>query len=282
MSPEKERKYCKPRTIKDKEFWWEMQAGNEEKALAILKQYPEVAFTISDPASTLSYACGGGMRALVLELLDIGVDPNYQCATSLGQTPLQACLTEGRLKKQSMQILHALLEAGADPNMINDLKGGLTPFMTACSTGQKDIVEKITMLLDYGASLTHEDHAGQAPLHHAACASPELIRLLIQKGADVCAKDLDGETPLHHAARGGGIAAFRTLLSNGADPLMKNKYGNTAADLVGMERDWNEAGASQKMKAIAGWQRKQLRRKAREARQEAGNKKVARNNKMKM
>lgn len=65
----------------------------------------------------------------------------------------------------------------------------------------------------------------------------EIIDVLIQKGADikgadVNAKGKDGFTPLHRAAQSGNLDEVKFLLKNGANPDIKNKWGQTALHVV--------------------------------------------------
>ncbi|WP_341821499.1 ankyrin repeat domain-containing protein [Wolbachia endosymbiont (group A) of Myopa testacea] len=53
------------------------------------------------------------------------------------------------------------------------------------------------------------------------------VNALIQNGADVNALDQRGWTPLHFAARDGDEDIVGVLITNGANPLLKNKDGST-------------------------------------------------------
>jgi len=70
-------------------------------------------------------------------------------------------------------------------------------------------------------------------LHSAASAGDaERVRELLKKGADPNVRDEYGNTPLHVAAYEGHVDVVRLLLEHGADPTVKNKDGDTPLDLA--------------------------------------------------
>ena len=79
------------------------------------------------------------------------------------------------------EILRELLQAGADPELPNDI--------------------------------------GRTAMHLAAnLGNVEVIRLLLEHGANIDTPDEDGATALWLAAAGGSVHALEHLLSAGADP----------------------------------------------------------------
>lgn len=70
--------------------------------------------------------------------------------------------------KRTVQIL---LRAGADPNLIHEEYG--TPFMSACSEGDVEIVQQ---LLKAGAQVNLQDRVGESPLHRAVTYPPKTRR----------------------------------------------------------------------------------------------------------
>jgi ankyrin repeat protein len=53
---------------------------------------------------------------------------------------------------------------------------------------------------------------------------------LLKRGAKIDQKQAGGSTPLHGAAYYGQSLIVKLLLAHGADPSLKNVFGNTAAD----------------------------------------------------
>ena len=104
-------------------------------------------------------------------------------------------------------IIRLLLDAGADPNAVDD--GGLTPL----HQGAKNSNPVITAhLLAAGADPNALDNEGYTPLHHSAArgGSGRVITRLLSAGADPLAESNDGRTPLHSGMR---YAAVRDVIS---------------------------------------------------------------------
>jgi ankyrin repeat protein/truncated hemoglobin YjbI len=131
-------------------------------------------------------------------------------------------------------------------------------------------VHRVTVLLDYGASLDDRDRSGLTALHYAVRGGKlPLIKLLLERCAQVNALDEDGLTPLLHLsktrskadpipvmellvasganvdarnemqttllmyfARQGKPEPVRWLLDHGADRNARNKSGQTAAEIA--------------------------------------------------
>lgn len=56
----------------------------------------------------------------------------------------------------------------------------------------------------------------------------QLCEYLISKGADVNAKDIQEKTALHYAIQEHRLETTKLLLSHGADPFAKSRYGDDA------------------------------------------------------
>ena len=111
--------------------------------------------------------------------------------------------------------VRSLLEAGADPNIRNDVNA--TALMWAA-----DDLEKSRLLIEHGADVNARSDDGRTPLLIAAgrYGSSALVKLLLDRGADPAAKGfaLFGEsTALSEALFIGDAAVVKMLLDRGAN-----------------------------------------------------------------
>jgi ankyrin repeat protein len=123
-----------------------------------------------------------------------------------------------------LEIMNALLMAGADPNIVtaeqpcrmggsaceyeNMLRpdGQTTPFMAAAGVGwregisrgrEADAIEAMRILLELGADVNHKNQAGHTALHGAAYRqAPRIVEFLVENGADLTATNERGWTAL--------------------------------------------------------------------------------------
>jgi hypothetical protein len=105
-------------------------------------------------------------------------------------------------------------------------------------------VEIIAALLDAGADPNaHANHRRSAPLHYAADGvvgdstwQPErqvvAIHALVAAGAQINSPDKNGASALHRATRTRCASAVRALLALGADPAARNGNGSTPFHLA--------------------------------------------------
>ena len=124
------------------------------------------------------------------------------------------------------------LDDGADSNASGS--DGMNPLMAA---SRNCGVPEIRLLLNCNADPKLADKFGRTALHFAVAAQKvdAGIELLIAAGADVNAIDREGRTPLHSAAansKSTGKAGAECLLRHSADPLTRNKNGETPFDLA--------------------------------------------------
>jgi hypothetical protein len=98
-------------------------------------------------------------------------------------------------------------------------------------------------LIERGADVRARNRRGAEPLHAATMGAPgsttwdppgqrAIVGYLIEAGADPNAAANGGVTPLHRAVRNRCSAAVQALLLGGADPLLRNDRGSSAADLT--------------------------------------------------
>jgi ankyrin repeat protein len=185
-----------------------------------------------------------------------------------GMTALLYAAREGH-----MESARALLEGGADANLVNADK--FSPLVMAISNGHYDLA---MLLLEHGADPKPATTAGLTALYAAIdvqwapkawfpqpdvgqerTSYLELMRALLNHGADVNAAvneklwfrsftndytwvDPAGATPFWRAAQSSDVAAMRLLVEHGADPKMANKAGETAlhaAAGIGWAANWS-------------------------------------------
>jgi ankyrin repeat protein len=177
-----------------------------------------------DGLTALMAASGGGDPDVVHPLPGIGRSEKAQAGAGAGH----------------LEVVCALLEAGADPNAranpTGGDNGGRTALMIAAEKGQVEIARALLLA---GASIHVKDTpslweretgpGGLTPLAYAVQREhAEVVDLLLDAGAFVDAHNLDGGTPLFAAASTGSVAMVERLLAAGADAKAKDRFGGTA------------------------------------------------------
>ena len=151
-----------------------------------------------------------------------------------GQAPPRTLLTYLAPLTPRLDLVRAVLDRGADPNVLN-LWDTNTPLNHAVRHIDSDRVPFIRLLLAYGADpCLGRDRSGYSPLTRAVvmgCA--DSLKLLVDHAPApavtpaVDALDLNGLGPLHYAASRGHLVIVRLLLDRGADPSLAGRRGTT-------------------------------------------------------
>ena len=202
----------------------------------------------------------------IMHLIDDGAD--LERRNSENMTPLMIAV-----KHREPQIVKALLDAGADPN-VRDARG--VPLLHTLIACQPEVLALMDMLIAAGADVNIRDDGGQTAMHRAllnhvyvncmdplehllrAGANPNVrdrngmpalagldrwqkkdpqkaLRLLKSHGADVNIRDHQGLTLLMRAARfGTNPEVMQILIDAGADPRTVDLRGNTLLHCAAM------------------------------------------------
>lgn len=173
------------------------------------------------PVSPLVRASRGGHLEIVRALLKAGADPNR--ISAYGNS---SALTDA-IKQNHVEVVHELVEAGANINAYVEDAGNALQY--AIPTDNMDLIQ---FLLNAGADVNGLNWWGGNALHTAAVhGSPEILALIIRAGAGInVALKRDGETPLMTAVA--HSECLKLLLDAGADIHAKNKKKQTALDLA--------------------------------------------------
>jgi ankyrin repeat protein len=154
---------------------------------------------------------------------------NYQ-----GETPLHEASEIGHL-----EVVRALLKAGAGADVRKRDKGGYSPISNACAGSHFEVFRA---LVEAGGNVNKLDSEGGTALHDASrWGLTEGVRYLcVERGADVNKSSTDGSghTPLTLASLNGSVEAARVLLEAGAD-VNKRRSDSRTPLVVALEvRSW--------------------------------------------
>ena len=124
----------------------------------------------------------------------------------------------------SVEMLKLLLDAGADIHAEDS--DGHTPLINAVTARHHDKLDKIRILLEYGAPINQPGGCRGAALTHAISPPDiEATKLLLDYGADIHMFTPDGQNCLHDAIKGRNIPILKLLLECGADITRPTQQG---------------------------------------------------------
>jgi len=172
------------------------------------------------------------------------------------------------LRNEQPQTASFLIEQGADINIQNSIGWSAIHYALRYSTSfiSKELIDKgcdlsaktnnnwtpllfairyqdaamARYIIEKGGDITTTNKDQTNALMLAARFNPTVLLDLIDSPFPINAQNIDGDTALHYAIEGENKGAFFALLQKGADPLLRNKDGKSAKDLLdeaGLE-DW--------------------------------------------
>lgn len=160
--------------------------------------------------TALCSAAFGGDLEIVRALLEAGADPNLAPEPEPNEDESNTPLWFAN----SADITKLLIDAGADINFQN-YSGDTILMMTARRWGA---LKKMKVLLENSADINIKDNEGKTALMYAVKDKDNLgkVKLLIEFGADINTKDNDGNTALNIAREAGNIEIANLLVEAGA------------------------------------------------------------------
>jgi ankyrin repeat protein len=162
---------------------------------------------------------------IIAALLDAGADPNSTVDTGIETTPLVSCCQSGG----TVEVIHTLVRRGADPNHPHVLRSALRHFKQKRS----DANPVADALLEAGGRIDAPiDDNGRTCLHlYSHHEEIQAVSWLLRHGASAQVQTIDGRTPLHLAAeRNNGTKIARLLLDHDADPYATDQVGAQPLD----------------------------------------------------
>jgi ankyrin repeat protein len=116
-------------------------------------------------------------------------------------------------RSSDVQAMRVLIEAGADPSLHDEKRGGVTPLLAVMmgpelpslieadrSPTEDQAIAAIDFLMDHGVEPSIANNIGTTTLHMAALRNyPGVISHMAEKGVDLNVADVEGFTPLDYA-----------------------------------------------------------------------------------
>ena len=197
------------------------ESRNLELVQAVIEKGADVNAKAADGWSILFWAVANDSTEVVKHLILKGADPKAREVD--GETLLWAA--------PSTEMANFLISKGVDPHAKDNF--GDTALHAACRKARRDVVE---LLLNAGIHVETKGRWDMLPLHSAASSvtgDPRpVVNLLLQRGAKINSKGFQGHTVIHEAAFYNRYEMADLLLSNGAEPNLKDANGQTPMDLA--------------------------------------------------
>jgi ankyrin repeat protein len=199
--------------------------GSSKGVSKLIAAGARVNFTSANGMTSLHDSCQQGMTHTTMELLRSGASPDPK--TEQGYTPLHFATAVG-----STEIIAMLIVSGAD--IFARASNGDTPIKMAVN--QSTLTCHTFLELTPNLDLSTVDENGDSLLHLSSQEGNANFEYLARHGADVNAINSTGDSVLHTIALSGDCNQALLLLSMGANPLLKNHFGDQAVDICKVTR----------------------------------------------
>jgi ankyrin repeat protein len=194
-----------------------VNGGHIDAVVELIKAGADLAKTDHNHRTALGIAADLGFTEMVKAILACGAPPD---GADKPVTPLVRASRHGHL-----EIMRALLEAGADPNKESAYHNS-SSIADASTMGH---LEGVELLLRFGARPDGSHEHKKPALHEAArVGNPDIVALLLKNGVDCNRRDSVGWTALHCAASGGHLPVLELLVQAGADLDAQTTQGDFA------------------------------------------------------
>ncbi|GLG94432.1 uncharacterized protein GBIM_01651, partial [Gryllus bimaculatus] len=166
-----------------------------------------------------------GNKSVLKEFHQVVEDMKNASRSSLSLAASATYAVQEALRKERLQALRGLLDAGASPVAPSGYLNETPLHMAATFSNSSCTLE----LLERGADPNARDKNGETPMHRAARhGRPAVLSVLLcHGGAHVNARCLSKETPLCYAIYYRHAHCVVVLLENGADVKIKDALGLT-------------------------------------------------------
>lgn len=138
------------------------------------------------------------------------------------------------LHPRAMEFIKLCLEDGANPNAC--MKNGETAYLKSCEIPTSEILDYLINNPYKPVDLTHSDGMGNNGLYYATMAeSVDVLEYLVKEcKLDINEKNFfsDDQTVFHYACGHGKEKSIDKLLDLGANPTIKDAYGNQPLEMM--------------------------------------------------
>jgi len=188
----------------------------------------EVAEAVAADSTLLSWRDVQGVSALLWSIYSGQALVRDYFLAEMARTGLALDVFEAASAGDTASLRTAL---AAEPEGVRAYSGdGWTPLHLAAAFGTPETVQ---LLLEYGAPVDAVSKNPQTnqPLHAALALgrNAQSIQLLLDAGADPNARQTAGFTAIFSAAAANRRNLTEILIANGADPGIRNDFGQSAA-----------------------------------------------------